>query len=96
MSAFFADVERELGPVDILVNNAGITRDAHIVLLDAARWDEVLQRQPGRRLSLRARRRARHAAAAVGTYHQRVVAERADAAAGADRLRGVEGGARRA
>ncbi len=30
-----------LGPIDILVNNAGITRDAHIVFTDAARWDEV-------------------------------------------------------
>ncbi len=32
-----------LGPVDILVNNAGITRDTHVALLDAARWDEVMR-----------------------------------------------------
>ena len=29
-------------PVDILVNNAGIARDAHIMLMDAGRWHEVL------------------------------------------------------
>ena len=40
---FFADVERELGKPDILVNNAAITRDTHIVLMDSARWHEVLQ-----------------------------------------------------
>jgi 3-oxoacyl-[acyl-carrier protein] reductase len=31
-----------LGPIDILVNNAGITRDAHVLFTDTARWDEVL------------------------------------------------------
>ena len=36
-------MERELGASDILVNNAGITRDAHILLMDTARWDEVLE-----------------------------------------------------
>jgi 3-oxoacyl-[acyl-carrier protein] reductase len=40
---FFAAVERELGKPDILVNNAAITRDTHIVLMDSARWHEVLQ-----------------------------------------------------
>jgi 3-oxoacyl-[acyl-carrier protein] reductase len=40
---FFAEAERELGPVDILVNNAGITRDTHIMLMDTARWSDVLQ-----------------------------------------------------
>ena len=35
VSAFFKQVAAELGPVDILVNNAGITRDAHVMLLDA-------------------------------------------------------------
>ena len=43
VDAFFAGVGRELGPVDILVNNAGLTRDAHIMFLDSARWDEVLR-----------------------------------------------------
>jgi 3-oxoacyl-[acyl-carrier protein] reductase len=40
--AFFEQASAALGPIDILVNNAGITRDAHILLLDSARWDEVL------------------------------------------------------
>ena len=43
MSAFFKQVTDDLGPVDILVNNAGITRDTHVALLDAARWDEVMR-----------------------------------------------------
>jgi 3-oxoacyl-[acyl-carrier protein] reductase len=40
---FVADVTTALGPVDILVNNAGLTRDAHVLFLDTARWDEVLR-----------------------------------------------------
>ena len=43
VKGFFAQVERELGPADILVNNAGIARDAHIMLMDTARWNDVLQ-----------------------------------------------------
>jgi 3-oxoacyl-[acyl-carrier protein] reductase len=31
-----------LGPIDILVNNAGVARDAHMLMMDPARWDEVL------------------------------------------------------
>ncbi len=31
-----------LGPIDILVNNAGITRGAHAMMMDAARWRSVL------------------------------------------------------
>jgi 3-oxoacyl-[acyl-carrier protein] reductase len=31
-----------VGPIDILVNNVGVTREAHIMFLDAARWNEVL------------------------------------------------------
>jgi 3-oxoacyl-[acyl-carrier protein] reductase len=42
VGAFFEQVTSELGPVDILVNNAGITRDAHVMFHDRARWDEVL------------------------------------------------------
>jgi 3-oxoacyl-[acyl-carrier protein] reductase len=42
VTRFFADVERELGPVDILVNNAGLSRDTHIMFMDPARWTEVL------------------------------------------------------
>jgi 3-oxoacyl-[acyl-carrier protein] reductase len=43
VSAFFDMAVRELGAVDILVNNAGITRDAHVLLMDTARWTDVLQ-----------------------------------------------------
>ena len=42
ITAFFAAAVEALGPVDILVNNAGITRDSHVLMLDEARWDEVL------------------------------------------------------
>jgi 3-oxoacyl-[acyl-carrier protein] reductase len=42
VGAFFEAAARELGPVDILVNNAGIARDTHIMLMDAARWHDVL------------------------------------------------------
>lgn len=40
---FFDQVVDALGPVDVLVNNAGITADAHIMMLDSARWDTVLR-----------------------------------------------------
>ena len=43
MKEFFGHVERELGAADILVNNAGIARDTHFVLMDTARWNDVLQ-----------------------------------------------------
>ena len=43
VATFFKQVTEELGPVDILINNAGITRDTHVALLDAARWDEVMR-----------------------------------------------------
>jgi 3-oxoacyl-[acyl-carrier protein] reductase len=36
-------VEGGFGPVDVLVNSAGITRDAPLVTMDPAHWDEVLQ-----------------------------------------------------
>jgi 3-oxoacyl-[acyl-carrier protein] reductase len=39
---FFADVARDLGTVDVLVNNAGVTADAHVIMLDPGRWDQVL------------------------------------------------------
>jgi 3-oxoacyl-[acyl-carrier protein] reductase len=39
---FFESVTGELGPVDILVNNAGITREAHVMFMDTARWTDVL------------------------------------------------------
>jgi 3-oxoacyl-[acyl-carrier protein] reductase len=42
VATFFAAAAAALGPVDILVNNAGITRDAHVLFTDRARWDEVL------------------------------------------------------
>jgi 3-oxoacyl-[acyl-carrier protein] reductase len=43
VQAFFGQVERELGAADILVNNAGIARDTHFMLMDTARWNDVLQ-----------------------------------------------------
>jgi 3-oxoacyl-[acyl-carrier protein] reductase len=42
LAAFAAQAASALGPIDILVNNAGVTRDAHVMFLDEARWDEVL------------------------------------------------------
>jgi len=42
VAGFFEQAAGALGPVDILVNNAGIVRDAHVLFLDVARWDEVL------------------------------------------------------
>ena len=42
VAAFFAAAVAALGPVDILVNNAGISRDAHVVFHDRAKWDAVL------------------------------------------------------
>lgn len=35
-------IER-IGPVDILVNGAGITRDARLVKMERAQWDDVLR-----------------------------------------------------
>lgn len=40
--AFIEGAAAPLGPVDILVNNAGVVRDGHILFMDPARWDEVL------------------------------------------------------
>lgn len=40
---FFAGVTGALGRTDILINNAAIARDAHVVLMDTARWQDVLQ-----------------------------------------------------
>lgn len=42
VEAFIASVTTELGPPDILVNNAGMVRDAHVMFLDAERWDSVV------------------------------------------------------
>ena len=42
VSAFAAEAAAALGPVDILVNNAGVTRDAHVLFTDSARWGEVV------------------------------------------------------
>ena len=42
VTAFFNEAVSALGPVDILVNNAGITRDGHILFMDARKWEEVL------------------------------------------------------
>jgi 3-oxoacyl-[acyl-carrier protein] reductase len=42
IGAFVSAAVGQLGPIDILVNNAGVTRDSHVLMLDEARWDEVL------------------------------------------------------
>jgi 3-oxoacyl-[acyl-carrier protein] reductase len=42
VSAWFAEAVDALGPVDILVNNAGVVRGAHAMMMDEARWRDVL------------------------------------------------------
>jgi 3-oxoacyl-[acyl-carrier protein] reductase len=42
VNQFFDRAAKELGPIDILVNNAGVARDTHVMMMDRARWDEVL------------------------------------------------------
>jgi 3-oxoacyl-[acyl-carrier protein] reductase len=43
VAAFFEAAAAALGTIDILVNNAAVTADAHIMMLDAARWDRVVR-----------------------------------------------------
>jgi len=43
VEGFFTAVTQELGEVDVLVNNAAVVADAHILLLDRDRWDQVLR-----------------------------------------------------
>ena len=43
VSAFFDAATAALGAVDILVNNAGVTADAHVMMLDPARWQRVVR-----------------------------------------------------
>ena len=42
VEAYVRGVSEALGPIDILVNNAGVVRDANVVLMSKARWDEVI------------------------------------------------------
>jgi 3-oxoacyl-[acyl-carrier protein] reductase len=42
VSAWFGRVKDELGPVDILINNAAITHGSHAMMMDVARWRDVL------------------------------------------------------
>lgn len=42
VAQFFERAGSELGSTDVLVNNAGIARDTHVMMLDRARWDEVM------------------------------------------------------
>jgi 3-oxoacyl-[acyl-carrier protein] reductase len=43
IDGFFESVASHVGPIDVLVNNAAVTRDAHIVMMDAPRWEAVLR-----------------------------------------------------
>jgi 3-oxoacyl-[acyl-carrier protein] reductase len=43
VAEFFSGAAGELGAVDILVNNAAISADAHVAMMDAARWDRVMR-----------------------------------------------------
>ena len=43
IAGFFESVASHVGPIDVLVNNAAVTRDAHIVMMDAPRWEAVLR-----------------------------------------------------
>jgi 3-oxoacyl-[acyl-carrier protein] reductase len=43
VKAFFDAATAAFGPVDILVNNAAVTADAHVMMLDTARWERVLR-----------------------------------------------------
>jgi 3-oxoacyl-[acyl-carrier protein] reductase len=47
VTAFFAGVARDLGPVDILVNNAGVVRDSLFIFMDAAQWNDVVDTNLG-------------------------------------------------
>ena len=42
-AALVARIEARHGPIDILVNAAGITRDARLVKMQQAHWDDVLR-----------------------------------------------------
>lgn len=42
IEAFLSRAVASTGPIDVLVNNAGVTREAHVMFLDGARWDEVI------------------------------------------------------
>ena len=42
VEGLFDEVHERLGPVDILVNNAGIARDALVLRMKTAHWDEVV------------------------------------------------------
>ena len=43
LDAAFAQVEAAYGPVEILVANAGITKDALILRMNEAEWDQVIE-----------------------------------------------------
>ncbi len=43
VQAFFVRVAAEIGPVDILVNNAGVNHDGYLLMMDTAKWRDVLR-----------------------------------------------------
>jgi 3-oxoacyl-[acyl-carrier protein] reductase len=42
-AAFIDQVVAAVGPVHIQVNNAGVARDAHVMFLDEAKWEETMR-----------------------------------------------------
>ena len=50
VEALVPEAEAAMGGLDILVNNAGITRDGLLVRMKDEDWEQVIARQPRRRL----------------------------------------------
>ena len=80
-------------PVDILVNNAGDHPDAHIVMMDAARWDACSARTWTARTTACAPWCAECCSGGGAASSTSRSPSATHAAAGAGELRGVEGGA---
>ena len=89
VDAYISGASEALGPIDILVNNAGIVRDANVVLMSKARWDEVINVNLNGHVPCSSCSGPRHVSPAMGTHYQCVIAERKDAISWSDRVRGV-------